>query len=131
MFLTLFFIVHFPSLWSARCSGAAALAEHAIYHSILHSLMIAAYDAVAHKAWTMAAYLGLHFAWRIHVTAWSNQCSTLSPAILSIVMVLFVSFTMFIMMPLTPFASCDHLIAWSAADIASFLHPSYREKDFF
>ena len=127
--MALFFIIHFPSLRSA-CYRAHSLAEHAIYHSVLHSLNLATAELLlpSGAAWNMASYAAAYYAWRIH-TAASDRCTTLSPTLLSAVMA--ASVPLFVMVsPPAPFSAVDHLIAWTVADLSAFLHPLKEKKKF-
>jgi hypothetical protein len=126
--MVLFFTIHFPSLWSQSCDRGAMLAEHAIYHAILHALILAALEASDFFAWNAAAYLAVYYAWRICLASHSNKYSTLSPTFLSIVMLSSLPVVIFTMIPVTPFSANGHLVAWSVADIASFLH-TFKKKN--
>jgi hypothetical protein len=130
--MSLFFIVHFPSLTIARDKARSfALAVHVVYHTILHSLILAAMEVVTMVyadvgdayTWTTAAYLSLYYAWRIYVASHTTKRCTLSPTLLSVVMLSCVPLVV-VGAPLrAPLSACTHLFAWIAADAASSLHP--------
>jgi hypothetical protein len=140
--MALFFIVHFPSLnMSSSCDKKCsfALAEHIVYHTVLHSLVLSLTETVVIMGrftngdaytWNAAAYLSLYYACRIYVASNAAKRCTLSPFILSAFMMLCVPFVVVASPKKATFVPCSHLFAWMVADITSAMHPPFKTKTF-
>ena len=133
--MTLFFIIHFPSLnMSSTCDkySSFAVAEHIVCHTVLHSLilsfaevalMVVGCNDVGTYIWNTAAYLSLYFAWRVYVASHASKRCTLSPFILSAAMMLCVPLVVVAMPNKATFAARTHLCGWLIADISASMHP--------
>lgn len=137
--MLLFFLANGNKTHSMQTEASLVLIEHGVYYALIHAIAITLITLISVPImiiWTSVAYMGLHYAWHIHMAArfLPNDC-TFSKSYLSLCLF---GFSLGVL-PLL--ASCDasrnlatvaHLVAWVLADTCCFLqntlHPFFIKK---